>query len=302
MATPPEKPRPRINPLLDKDEYQIAAKPVVERALPEYVTRHLRAAEQKRISAAEELPPSPRWPMLSGVLLFPFYLTSLEVLLFTTVGLMLSAWLLMFWIAYGAIGGATTAYYIGLPACAAGTLTLGYIATCCLTIIESTAEGWDSFQISPGIEWKEWIWNFAHITALVLQAGMVGYAVQLLCFTESWLPMIVVTYAVFPMVLLAALAAEGAWIPLAIGSVLRSLVQVGWAWGLFYFETTPMVIAWSIITVRELAGKTPWLTPLYTAPLLAIIILIYARLLGRLAGCISASTKQAQTEREDDEQ
>jgi hypothetical protein len=43
------------------------------------------------------------------------------------------------------------------------------------------------------------------------------------------------------------------------------------------------------------------LTPLYTAPLLAIIILIYARLIGKLAGCISASTKKTASEGDDDE-
>jgi hypothetical protein len=88
---------------------------------------------------------------------------------------------------------------------------------------------------------------------------------------------------------------------LAIASVLRSLVQVSWAWALFYFETTPMVVAWSVIVVRQLSGYTPWLTPLYTAPLLAIIILIYARLIGRLAGCISASTKKTLSKGDDDE-
>jgi hypothetical protein len=307
MATPPEKPTPRINPLFDEDDYRVAPKPVEERVVPEYVAKHLRPAEEKRgsaagakrasgalekrVSAAEELPLPPQWPMLSGVLLFPFYLKSLEALVFMSIGLMVTGWIFMFWVAFGAFGGPQTAYYIGLPACLAITLTFGYLTTCCLTIIESTAAGWDSFDISPGIDWKEWTWNLTHVAALVAQAGMAGYAVQLLSRSGSWLPMIAVTYAVFPIVLLGALAADGAWLPLAIGAVLRSMVQKSWAWALFYFEMTPMVVAWGYITVTQLSGRAPWLTPLYSAPLLAIIVLIYARLMGRLAGCVLSSQK-----------
>jgi hypothetical protein len=316
MATPPEKPTPRINPLFEDDDYRVAPKPVEQRAVPEYVAKHLRPAEktpksvagakrtsaspEKRVSAAEELPLPPRWPMLTGVLAFPFYLKSLEVLVYASIGLMVSGWLFMFWVAYGAFGGPQTVYYLGLPACAAITLTFGYLTTCCLTIIESTAAGWDSFDISPGIDWKEWTWNLTHVLALVAQAGLAGYAVQLLAPTRSWLPMIAVTYAVFPVVLLGALAADGAWLPLAIGAVLRSMVQKSWAWALFYFEMTPMVVAWSYITVTQLSGRAPWLTPLYSAPLLAIIVLIYARLIGRLAACVLSSQKSL-SQGDDDE-
>ncbi len=102
--------------------------------------------------------------------------------------------------------------------------------------------------------------------------------------------MAVGTFVAFPFILLGALAADGAWVPIAIGMVLRSFVQVWWAWALFFLEITPMVVVWTLLTATELHGEgdTPWLVPLYAAPLLAAIILIYARLMGRLAGCISA--------------
>jgi hypothetical protein len=302
MGTPSKEPLSGIDSLLDElDEYKVAAKPVQERPMPEYIARQLHQASQKRVSAAEELPPPPQWPMLTGVLLFPFYLKTLEVFMFSSFGFMVSGWLLMFWIQYGFIGGTATVYYIGVGVCAAIGLTLGYLITCCLTIIESTALGWDSIEISAGIDWKEWFWNLAHIFTLLLQAGMVGYAAQLICARESWLPMFTVTYAVFPLVLLGALAAEGAWYPQAIVSVLRSLIQVGWAWALFYFEMTPMIVVWYIITIKLLAGRSPWLTPLFAGPLFAFLILIYARLIGRLAGCISASTKKSFSQGDDDE-
>ena len=57
-----------------------------------------------------------------------------------------------------------------------------------------------------------------------------------------------------------------------------------------------MIVGWTWLTVTGLDGDSPWLTPLYCAPLLALIILIYARLAGRLAGFLGASTKTNQGE------
>ncbi len=248
------------------------------------------AEPPKRPGAAEDLPPPPRWPMLSGIFTFPFYLNTLETLTFITVGLMATGWLLMFWIAYGAVGGGTTARLLGLPPCAAGLLTLGYTASCCLSIIENTSYGWDSIDIQSGLEWKEWVWSFAHLAALGLQACMIGGLVQWLSGAGSSTPFLLVTFVVFPFVLLGALAADGAWAPLAIVSVLRNLPRVWGAWVLFYLETAPLAMVWTALTVDGLRGPSPWLTPLYSAPLLAFTILIYARLVGRLAGCMTAAT------------
>ncbi len=191
---------------------------------------------------------------------------------------------------------------MGLPTFTAGILTIGYAASCSFSIIEGTSNGWDAFEVSPGIEWKEWIWSFAHITALAAQAGIIGYALELVCSTDSWLPMVVGTVAVFPLVLLGALAADGAWVPLAIGKTLQSFFQAGWAWGLFYLETTPMIAVWTWLVKTQLAGRGPWLVPLYAGPLLATIILIYARLAGRLAGCISAATAKLLNEGDDEDE
>ena len=252
MSNPPEKPKGRTNPLLDDAEFQIASEPVKPRVVPAFVEKHIKATEQKRVSAAEELPPPPRWPMLSGIFLYPFYLSALGSWMFISAGLMVFGWLLMFWIEYGAMD-TSTAYYLGLPVLTAGILTLGYAASCSFSIIEGTSTGWDSFEVSPGTEWKEWIWSFLHIGALLAQAGVVGYALKLVCSTDSWLPMAVGTLAVFPLVLLGALAADGAWVPLAIGKTLQSFFLVGWAWGLFYLETIPMIAAWVWLIIDQIA-------------------------------------------------
>jgi hypothetical protein len=302
MPLPPEKPKDRTNPLLDDEEFKIAAEPVEPRVVPAYVEKTMRAAEEKHIAAAKEPKTRPpRWPMLSGIFLYPFSLSALGSWMSISAGMMVFGWLLMFWIYYGAIGGTSTSYYLGLPTCTAGVLTLGYAASCLFSIVEATSNGGDSFEASPIHEWKEWIWSFLHLAALLAQAGMIGYALELVCSTDSWLPMAVGTLAAFPLVLLGALAADGAWAPLAIGKTLQSFFLIGWAWGIFYLVTIPMIVAWALLVKDQLAGQAQWLVPLYAGPLFATIILIYSRLIGRLAGCISAAISKLSNEGDDDE-
>jgi len=305
MTPPLEKPRRPSPPLEDDEEFYAAGKPVEPPAVPDLVEKYTRAAEQKRVSTAEEPPPPPRWPLLSGILTFPFYPSSLAAWMGISIGLMVTGWFFMVWFGPGLILGMWSARLFGLPTCVAGALTFGYAASCCLITIEETSNGWNAFEVSPGMEWKEWIWNLAHFIVLGLQSAMVGLVVQQICllmkFSNSWLPMVAGAYAVFPLVLLGALAAEGAWFPLAIGTILRSLVPLWWAWGLFYLEISAMAVGWTLLIKTGLV-RAPWIVPLYAAPLLAAAILIYARLTGRLAAYIAEETKKLSSEGDDDEE
>jgi hypothetical protein len=252
------------------------------------------------VSAAEEPPPPPRWPMLTGIFTFPWRLSALGAWVLISLGLMGTAWLVMFWFGPGAVLGAMSARLFGPPACLAALLTLGYAATCCLMIIESTSNGWDRFDISPPLDWKEWTWNFGRIAVLMLQAALVGAGLRWLSGSTSWSPLVIGIWLAFPIVLLGALANEDAWAPLAIKTVLWSLAPLWWAWGLFYLETGAMFWAWTMLTWAGLREDV-WTAPLYAAPLLAAVILIYARLVGRLGGCIARET-QRRVEEDDDEE
>ena len=132
--------------------------------------------------------------MLTGIWTFPWYFTTLAAWMWITLGLMVTGWFVMYWIGPGAVLGLTAQRLFGLPACAAGLLTFGYAATCCLAIIVETSHGNDAVELSVAVEWKEWVWNFAHIAVLVLEAGAVGYVVRLACFSDSWLLVGIVTF------------------------------------------------------------------------------------------------------------
>ncbi len=311
MTSPSKKPNVRLNPLLlDDDELrappqsakgQADVYPIEPRVMPDWVNEAAESAPESRISAAGEPPPAPSWPMLNGVFTFPFYFCALGVWTLISLGLTITGWLAMFWIAYGAVLGGTSARLLGLPTLLAGTLTLGYAVSCCLIIIEDTSLGYDSFEIAPEFDWKGWVLNLWRVIALGLQAGLVGAVVQFINPSHSLFSGLAGTLAAFPFVLLGGLAAEGAWVPLAILTVLRSLGRLWWAWGLFFLETTPLIIGWTPLVRAGLRSESPWLTPVYTGPLLAAIILIYARLLGRLAGCIAKTTIESSAEGDHDE-
>ena len=275
---------------MNDDVYDV--REVVEpRAVPDVVEKYARTAEQKRISAAEDPPPPPQWPMFTGILTFPWRLSVLGAWMFISFGLMATAWLVMFWFGPGMVLGGLSARLFGPPACTACILTFGYAFTSCLTIIESTSNGWDTFDVSPSMDWKEWTFNFGRIAVLLLQAGMAGAALKWLCQSESWTPLVIGTFAAFPFVLLGALASGEAWAPLAMNTALWSIGPLWWAWGLFYVETGALAWGWTLLTATGLRQE-PWPTPFYAAPLLAAVILIYARLVGRLAGCIVRETSK----------
>ena len=260
MSTPSKKPRGiRAASPDDGDVYGV--REVLEPdhrdppGVPDIVAKYAQAARRKRVSAAEEPPPPPRWPMFTGIVTFPLRLNVLGAWLLISCGLMVTAWLTMLWFGPGMVLGGMSAKVFGLPACLMAVLTLGYAATCCLTIAENTSNGWDSFEVSPSWEWSEWVWNFGRIAVLGLQAGMVGAARQVAglvgvvdadgCRHVGGLSAGVV----------GALTSEEAWVPLAIKTVLWSLAPLWWAWGLFYVETGAMAWGWTMLTWAGLRGS-----------------------------------------------
>jgi len=250
------------------------------------LAKYLRSAPEYMTSAAAPPPPPPRWPMLSGVFTFPWYLDTLGPWMGISMGLIVTGLLLVFLWGPAAQMGLLAVRLLGPPIGVAGALTFSYAAACSFSVIENTFHGWDAIDEWPDLNWKEWGWSGARLIALLLQAGLAGLALQIVTMSFTWLLLVAGTLAAFPVVLLGALAADAAWFPLAILPVLRSLAPLGRTWALFYVETTVLIAGWTILTLFGLA-TSPWWTPLYSGPILAAVALIYARLVGRLGTCIA---------------
>ena len=113
MSTPANAPKKRPIVPADDDDFWASSEPaevssstpIETPAAPSILERHAQETLQRRIAVAGKPPPPPRWPMLTGVFLFPFYLQTLAAWMAISFGLMLSSWLLMFWLGPGAILG-----------------------------------------------------------------------------------------------------------------------------------------------------------------------------------------------------
>ena len=274
-----------------------ASRPPTSPEVPDLAARYMREAHESVSRAAPVRPPPPKWPMLSGVFSFPWYVQTLGPWLGISLGLVVTGLLLLMLIGPGAQLGLLGVRIMMLPVCVAGLLTFGYAAACCLTIIEETSYGCDSINTWPDMNWKEWAWPFTYGVALVLEAALIGMGVRLIVLSSAWLPSVIGTLAAFPLVLLGALAADSAWVPLKILPVLRSLPSLWWAWVIFYLSTTAMMIGWMMLAMVGLMNS-PWWVPLYCGPLLAALMLIYARLIGRLAKCIAADIESRESQEE----
>jgi len=266
-------------------------------SVPDVVPAYVRAKiEHRERQAPPPLRPLRR-PMFDGTLIFPFYTCALAPWMVITGGLIFSGYLLLILWGPAAQLGGLGLRAMGPLAYGATLMTLAYAFTACLKVIEETSHGLDSVECEPDLNWKEWSYSFAYVAFLVMQAGAVGMAVKLATLSEPWWPMAAVTWVLLPWVLLGSLAANGAWLPLAVGEVARTFPALWGQWALFYLQITPIALVWVVLTVGGLR-LGPWLMPLYSAPILGAGLLIYARLVGRLAWCIAEHQRWAGDEEE----
>ena len=244
-----------------------------------------------------EVPDPPRWTFFSGVFGFPFSRGVLPRWAGIASGLLVAGGTLA--IVLGNVNDRGLGRETVLAAGALGLLvffsllwSLSYAAGCMLLIVRETAEGADEMNESPDIDWRDWIFQLVYMAEILAQGVALGwFARWLLTLALPGTPapaigLALVTFVAFPVLLLSALESGSALMPFS-APILRSLIRLGWAWGLFYLLSGALLVP--IIAIAALVA-TPyatlgWLAP---APLVAAYLLIYARLLGRLGWLITA--------------
>ncbi|HUG89496.1 MAG TPA: hypothetical protein VML55_01595 [Planctomycetaceae bacterium] len=167
-------------------------------------------------------------------------------------------------------------------------LTFGYASACCLPIITETAAGGDRVEGWPEPYWKDWALDLARVGLTALEAAAVAFGIAKLAELGTghfWLPFLAAVYVLFPIAMLSSMHADSVLVPLTPG-VLRSLVKCWSAWLMFYGVVALVSVAWPGLLVLGF-GFNEWLIPIATAPLMSAVILIYARLLGRLGWVIT---------------
>src|SRR6185295_1960305 len=160
-----------------------------------------------------------------------------------------------------------------------GVFTFAYVAAYCQATMLDTAEGHDVIHSWPDLGWREAFWSLPLPMYMTFLGIAAGYVIGASIGTILAIPAGV--FFLFPILLLSALEADRVMIPYS-PAVLASLRDQAWLWLGFFAETAVLAVVWlgPILWGME---RWPGWTLAISAPWSAAMLLIYARLFGRLA-------------------
>lgn len=235
-----------------------------------------------------ELPPDvPHAYLLQGVLFFPWRQQNLLRWASLSVGLWLAGTLSWYTIAaMMALGvpwdpNAIRAGAAFLPAFFSILLTGCYGSALILAIIKDTAFGHNDLANPPTSNWHDWVSSCRYPSYSLVVAGLIGYFISLPLPAFQAPFAIIIANLLFPLFLLSSLETRNA-LGIASGPVLRSIPSMIGPW--IGFQSISQSLVASVVAIIWVwFPSMPYLCVLCTAPLVAAVIMIYARLLGRIA-------------------
>ncbi|MDH3717710.1 MAG: hypothetical protein OES79_06260, partial [Planctomycetota bacterium] len=217
---------------------------------------------------------------LSGIFSFPWYLNSLPVWIYMTFGLTTAALLVTF-LYHIMHFDPTIGLVIGVPVGSITIAALSYAAVIYLHIVQQTAEGFDAIDDWPASGWREWFWTLPCTLGVVGMAALVGWIFSSLLFGGSWIPIVAVPLILYPLLQLCVLDSGSVTMPLS-RRILGTFATHPIPWAVFYVMSLSLLGAFGFLCWLTFVDP-PYVTMLFLAPVSATLILIYARLLGRLA-------------------
>ena len=283
--TVPQAPELRVKKALAKPiEHEVSSEVVSSQPMREPVQPD---AIEHRIRLAAR----PRWTFFTNVFNVPWRGEALSRWALTSLGLfaagtMAVAGLLVSGVAGGGMNlmaGFSLAFF-GMVVLWLSLWTFSYAACCMLAIIQDTSAGGDEVVAWPEADWREWIWGLLHVGFQVAVSLAVGYGLSRLAsiwLADVGLIWLAGTFLVFPVLLLSSLETDSAFMPLS-APIFTSLVTRTWCW-LVVFALSAVLLAATCGLVWSLAHVSLFLVPLAGGPVVAALLFIYARLLGRLA-------------------
>ncbi len=250
----------------------------------------------------------PRWPFVRGILTFPCYRNTWPRFLALIAGLLvvlpvlISSWRLNQIGDVQTLGGART--FLTLALFAVGTILLlvwGIVATALLlAIVQDTAEGNDQIEDWPEPIFSDWAFDFLYIVDSIVVALLPGVVLyQVLSATDLPCGMAVPgsLFFLFPLALLSMLEAGSPFAPVS-SLVWGSLFSRWWAWLIFYIETAALLVG-----SLAIAGVVFQFTGSWGVILIAIAwvwgLMVYFRLLGRVAWCCGPGLRESAGELRD---
>ena len=252
---------------------------------PPLETKYLEAQADIR---REPVDPPPKWTFFSGVFDFPWRAGTIVRWGYLAAGVTSLGLLVTFIVSLatsisGGYGGLGLAFFV-LPAIWIGIWTFSYAAACCMAILLDTAAGIDRIAHWPEPIWKEWAEQLFYVGFIAAQAVTVGYGLGKLAewtFGGFWPVCVGTAWILYPIFLLSSLEAGSPFVPLS-APLVQSLASCWREWLLYYLLSGLLLAGWIALLLSG-AARSPYLTMLLCGPLLAALLFISARLLGRLA-------------------
>ncbi len=264
------------------DELEVE-QPAPRRAARDTDEDYLQIARQRGLVREEHAKTAPRWLFFSGVFGSPWHASNVGRWATMSVGLAASGVLLAIFIQSMSGGlslGSVAVPFLAIATAAMLLVSLSFSAACFLATIEETADGHDEVQDTNMPPLDQWVFSFLSVLGIWAMSGALGYPlIAVPVLVPIAIPISVIV--LFPILLLSAMECDSFLLPWS-PSVWRTLGEFPGTWLAFYVISTFLLAAWFVAT-GLFALLAPILVMILSGCALAAVILIYARLLGRLA-------------------
>jgi DNA-directed RNA polymerase subunit RPC12/RpoP len=243
--------------------------------------------ERRYLVPSADRPSLPPHPFLTGVLRFPLYrdvlvrwlALSLTALPIAALGLSAAEIAMHGFQGYGAVVAVPMLAVTGFLA----ALWIAALGASLLVIVSETASGNDRVQQWPEMSFIDWIFDAAFPVNSLALAAVPGAGIAWLDPGNGPVYIGISIFVGFPVVFLSMLERDSCMSPWST-AILRSLWSGRRGWAIFYLETT--------LGIAAAVGLTIWLSSavggamVLTIPFDLLILILYARLLGRLGCCL----------------
>lgn len=245
---------------------------------------YLESARRRGLVHSQITPHPPRWTFFSGVFTYPWRGINLTRWTTMAFGLAIAGVVSLKSLEYiGLMNGLLTnlalpGLLLGVFAIAITWVVLSFSIASCQAAIQDTADGHDLPHEASMPDWDHWVFTFLGWLSLWAAAAAIGFPLSLAIGPIAFL---ITGTLFFPVLLLSAMESDSYIMPYS-PPVLRTLGYYAHGWLMFYLLTTLMAAAWFAAFVWGYA-QAPYLTVFLSGPVVAAMLLVYARLLGRLA-------------------
>lgn len=253
-----------------------------------------RIVQPEAIENRREVAELPRWTFFSGVFTFPWRREALARWVYLSAGMIVTELLAAFITSLLASGDkmlVVGAGFAGLALLWFSVWTYSFASACFLAIVEDTANGADEVTEWPSGDWRDWLFPLVQVIFVQMIAGAIGYLVTLVLGAAgitTWLPVPVATFFLFPFLLLSMLETNSVLNPFS-PPIMKSLFTFWWGWLLYYVLAAVPIVLWLAVAAGSILFVGALAAAVIVGPVQAAVVLIEARLLGRLAWRASLS-------------